>query len=262
VEEVVFRRSLGYLDRQWDENGWYWGASSYPKRGLPFLFSLYGGALAAALAAAGIARRPKRFAAWLAAAATCGVLALGPAGLLWTIARRLLPLFANVRYPERWFAGCAFVLATAAAFGFDALHDPAPGPRRIAVWGLAGWGALAAAASVGARLAGGDGGAWYARMLGVPARVAARVGGALGRDLLIAALVAIAGAIAAALMSRRPGPRAGAPRRATPSTPAAPSPPAHPASREAPSALADAGPAPEAGRVATLSARARLQHAP
>src|SRR5262249_44922059 len=91
VAEVVFPRSLGYLDRQWDENGWYWGASSYPKRGLPFLFSLYGGALAAALAAAGVARRPKGFAAWLAAGAPRRGLARRPPGLPWAGPRPLLP---------------------------------------------------------------------------------------------------------------------------------------------------------------------------
>jgi hypothetical protein len=215
--EVVFPRTLGYLDRQWDEDGWYWGASSYPKRGRPFLFSLYGGAIAAMLAAAGIARRPKRFAAWLAAAAVGSVLALGPAGFLWTIARRVLPLFANVRYPERWFLGCAFVIATAAAFGFDALCEGARRPRRIAVWGLAGFGAAAAAAAVAARLAGGGGGAWFVRMLGLPAAVAARAGGALARDFLIAAVVALAGSFAATLMSRGAGkgPDEGAKARAT-----------------------------------------------
>ena len=196
--ELAVPRSLGYLDREWDEEGWYWGSRLYPKRGRPFLFSIYGGLLVFALALVGAWREGRRCALWLAAAAFGFLLALGPRALLWSAARHVVPLFANIRYPERWILVAGFVLALLAARGFDAILDPASGPRRIGRSILAGFAVLFAAGAGSALILGARGGAGFER-LGFPESVSGALGGVLARDLSFAAALAASGAVLVAL---------------------------------------------------------------
>lgn len=127
----------------------------------PFLFAIYLGAAPLALAALGGRGSGRRVPALIVVAVACLALALGSRGLLFDLARLLLPWFQVMRYPVKFLLPAAFALAALVALGCERLLSgavSARATRRIAILaaGLASFGlalALAPAAFEAAALA-------------------------------------------------------------------------------------------------------------
>jgi hypothetical protein len=115
----------------------YLGWRFYEGRVWPFYWGLYGGLLLVPLAVAGLSRARRRPVLALAAAgALFFVLALGPPGLLWSSARRWLPPWRAIRYPEKFLAVTLFCLVAAMAAGFDVVRKSRRALRLVCAWTL------------------------------------------------------------------------------------------------------------------------------
>jgi len=110
--------------------GLFWGGFLYNPRVLPFYHSLYPGLLIALLAIFALVARRRRLWPWLAVALLGFVMALGRNFPAWSFVRRL-PLFADIRFPEKFSLLVCFPLVTLAAYGFD---YAVLGPARARLW--------------------------------------------------------------------------------------------------------------------------------
>ncbi|HEY7409247.1 MAG TPA: YfhO family protein [Vicinamibacteria bacterium] len=140
----------------------------------PYLFSLYCGIGALALAAAAMASRRRRGWAlfWAAVAAVAVVLSLGGHTAAYP-ALRSLPGGHLFRYPAKFALFGAAGLAALAAAGFDATFPPdrrEPRARRLALAVLGGTAVLAGLATLGTRMAAADAAAVLASLAGTAAR--------------------------------------------------------------------------------------------
>ncbi|HEX6099106.1 MAG TPA: hypothetical protein VF432_22525 [Thermoanaerobaculia bacterium] len=116
LAEFFHPNLMGHVDV---ERGLYWAASHYPKRGLPFLYSIYPGLLLSVLALAGVFARLRGRGLFGAAAGIGILLALGAHTPLW----RLLydaGLAKAVRYPEKFILLALFAVLL---FGSRALDE-------------------------------------------------------------------------------------------------------------------------------------------
>ncbi|HEX4962731.1 MAG TPA: hypothetical protein VF173_17980 [Thermoanaerobaculia bacterium] len=158
--EVVFPRFYGEPARGGE--GLFFGeALSDP--GYPYVESLYPGLLLAVLGAAALIRgRVPRRAAWALAIAAGCFLALGRHNPLYAAARRVVPLLAVQRYPEKFVILAVLALAVAGVLGWQRLLAEREAGRPSAAnlpLGLS-LAVLAVAAAVTALLLGAPGAVW------------------------------------------------------------------------------------------------------
>jgi hypothetical protein len=102
----------------------------YDPRVLPFYHSLYPGLVIALLAIFALVARRRLLWPWLAVALLGFVMALGRNFPVWSLVRRL-PLFSEIRFPEKFSLLVCFSLVTLAAHGFD---YAVLGPARARLW--------------------------------------------------------------------------------------------------------------------------------
>lgn len=181
------------------------GTGAYGSVGRPFYISLYPGLLATLLALLAVVLRPGRFAAWWGTAVVGFLFALGGTLPFWGLARRFVPLFAGLRYPEKFALLVVFPVAVLAAFGLDAFLAATRDGRRAAlrIAGGAGILGLLGLAAVGVALASGRaaaahplGGEIAVGLLGDCARVVLLAGAFLGCSLVASRWGRAAGAAA------------------------------------------------------------------
>ena len=143
--ELIAPRATGNVVPHKDRD--YFGWRLYPEKGWPFYAGIYSGVFFLPLALAGALAGLRRSRALLLIAAGAVALALGPAGGLWRILRRVLPLWRGIRYPEKFLALAIFLMVILMALGFDAVGKSAKLSRFVAVWLVAVGLALGAAAA-------------------------------------------------------------------------------------------------------------------
>ncbi|HEX3554669.1 MAG TPA: hypothetical protein VIA62_15710 [Thermoanaerobaculia bacterium] len=119
--EIVFPRFFGDPTRELE--GRFFG-SQLNDLSYPYLESLYPGLLLAVLGAAALARGgiPRRL-AWGLAFAAGGFLALGRHNPLYAGLRRIVPVLAVLRYPEKFAALAVLALVFAGVLGWQRLLD-------------------------------------------------------------------------------------------------------------------------------------------
>jgi hypothetical protein len=123
----------------------YFGWRLYPKRLWPFYWGLYGGVLFLPFVVIGMTGKTRRIRLLALPALISFLVALGPAGLLWSAARRFLRPWKGIRYPEKFLAMTFFCLIPLVALGFDRLRRSPRWCRRCAfLLAAAGASALAA----------------------------------------------------------------------------------------------------------------------
>ncbi|MGB8296592.1 MAG: hypothetical protein WCG85_14285, partial [Polyangia bacterium] len=110
--------------------GLFWGGFFYDPRVLPFYHSLYPGLVIALLAIFALVARRRQLWPWLAVALLGFVMALGRNFPVWSLVRKL-PLFAEIRFPEKFSLLFCFPVVTLAAYGFD---YAVLGPARARLW--------------------------------------------------------------------------------------------------------------------------------
>ena len=110
--------------------GLFWGGFLYDPRVLPYYHSLYPGLVIALLAIFALVARGRRLWPWLAVALFGFAVALGRNFPIWALVRRL-PLFSEIRFPEKFSLLFCFSLVTLAAHGFD---YAVLGPARARLW--------------------------------------------------------------------------------------------------------------------------------
>jgi hypothetical protein len=98
----------------------YWGATFYPTRNAPFLYSIYPGLLASVLALAGFFARVRGWALTLAVGAVSCAMALGGFTPLWRVLYDF-GLVGWLRYPEKFVLMGVFALTIFGARALDAL---------------------------------------------------------------------------------------------------------------------------------------------
>lgn len=120
----------------------------------PLVYSVFLGAPALALAAAGCAARWRNGGFFFSGiAALGGAFALGRHAPVYDIAVRLLPPLRSLRFPVKAMLLVSLCLAVLAAYGLEAVRRGERGPRRWCAGGLVGlWLGLAAAAFFGRSL--------------------------------------------------------------------------------------------------------------
>jgi hypothetical protein len=121
LAEILFPRIYG--DPARTNDGLFFGRGLNDS-GYPYVESLYPGLLLAVLGAAALIRgRIPRRAAWALAFAAGCFLALGRHNPLYAMARRVVPLLAIQRYPEKFVILAVLALVLAAALGWQRLLD-------------------------------------------------------------------------------------------------------------------------------------------
>jgi len=174
----------------------------------PFLFAIYLGTAPLALGALGCRGSGRRARALIVVAVACLALALGSRGLLFDLARLLLPWFQVMRYPVKFLLPAAFALAALVALGCERLLSGAVSERATRRLG----GVAAALAVLGLAMALLPA-AFEAAALALAAALHASDPGLAARQLLAAAPsaalrsgIVLAGVAALALTAaRRPG---------------------------------------------------------
>jgi hypothetical protein len=122
--EIVFPHVFGHI---YEKGTHYWASGLYPGTGSPFLFSVYGGILVAALLAGSLAVRPRGGRYVLALAGFSALLALGGHTPLFRVLYDA-GIAKSVRYPEKWMFLGLFALLVLAAMMFDRLVE---GDRKL-----------------------------------------------------------------------------------------------------------------------------------
>jgi hypothetical protein len=117
--EIVFPHVFGHI---YEKGTHYWASGMYPGTGSPFLFSIYGGILVAALLAGSLALRPRGSGPVLALAAFSMLLALGGHTPLFRVLYDA-GIAKSIRYPEKWMFIGLFALLVFAAVQFDRLVE-------------------------------------------------------------------------------------------------------------------------------------------
>jgi len=110
--------------------GLFWGGFLYSPRELPYYHSLYPGLVIALLAIYALVVRRRLLWPWIALALLGFVIAMGHNLPVWHLVRRL-PLFAEIRFPEKFSLLFCFPIVTLAAYGFDCV---VLGPARARLW--------------------------------------------------------------------------------------------------------------------------------
>jgi hypothetical protein len=142
VESVAPRVFGSPLDTLGEYSQW---VTALSEARTPYLFSVYVGVTAVALAALGVASpRPRRWVLfWLAGFAAFLLLAVGYNTPVYETLRDVVPGFKSFRYPTKHAVIAAFAFSVLAASGFQALATDAL--RSRVAWGVAACAALAAA---------------------------------------------------------------------------------------------------------------------
>jgi hypothetical protein len=107
----------------------YWGGLVFEK-GYPFLLSIYLGAVPLLLVLCALGRKKDHRARALGAAAALFTLAsLGPAGLVYRLLYRGVPLVSSLRYPSRFILPAFLCLSLLTALGLERLREELPERR-------------------------------------------------------------------------------------------------------------------------------------
>lgn len=122
--EIIFPHVFGHI---YEKGTHYWASGLYPGTGSPFLFSIYGGILLAALLAGSLALRPRGGRYVVGLAAVSALLALGGHTPLFRFLYDA-GVAKSVRYPEKWMFIGLFALLVFGAMMFDRLIE---GDRRL-----------------------------------------------------------------------------------------------------------------------------------
>jgi hypothetical protein len=192
VVELIAPRAMGHIEKELEQTGWYWGAGKYPVRRWPFLLSIYLGTLTVVLSVLSLVTHPLRLSGWAGMGTFGFLLAIGAHAPLWGLARRVVPVMDNLRYPERFFLMTVVAVVILSCFGFDlAIDRNRAGTRRCLIGGLLILAALSCGAGIAALLAQRRLGAGFWTALGAETPVAPGMGATLLRDgLLMGALAA------------------------------------------------------------------------
>ncbi len=138
--------------------------AAFAGAGQPLFYSVFVGAGALALAAAGAARRPRTWSVfWIVVGVAAIVLVLGFHTPVWPALRAIVPGVSSLRSPSKFVLLAALSVAALAAAGWDAIAD-ANGRSRAA---LAILGASAAIAAAALAIASGAPGATVAAVAGI-----------------------------------------------------------------------------------------------
>ncbi|HEY0590808.1 MAG TPA: hypothetical protein VGF40_03500 [Thermoanaerobaculia bacterium] len=122
--ELIWPHVFGHI---YEKGTHYWGSGLYPGTGSPFLFSIYGGILLAALLAGALAVRPRGSLFVIPLVLFSGILALGGHTPLFRFLYDA-GIAKSVRYPEKWMFIGLFSLLVLGALMFDRLVE---GDRRL-----------------------------------------------------------------------------------------------------------------------------------
>ena len=144
VLDLLSPNVLGHVEPGNEQS--YWGRSLYARRESPFFFSLYPGLAVTLLAFAAWRHRFRALVPWIAVASLGVLLALGDHFVLWRILR-VLPVFASIRFPEKYALLFILPVVVGSAYGFEHVVMGTRKARRGLVRVLAG---LATMSVVGA----------------------------------------------------------------------------------------------------------------
>ena len=200
--EVIFPHLFG--DPARSSAGLFFGA--FNDGGSPYLESLYPGLLLAVLGVASLLRRgiPRR-GAWTFAVLGGGFLALGRYNPLYPGLRRVVPVLAVLRYPEKFAILAVLALVLAGALGWQRLLDEREAGRPRAAKLPLTLALLAATAAAALALLLAAAPAVAARLLGIPPPGAAGLSYLRGESAVaLAAALAVAALLAACRWSRAP----------------------------------------------------------
>jgi hypothetical protein len=206
VLEFVLPHSMGHTEGV--TAAAYWGASAYPVKHFPLVYSLYPGLLITVLAVAALARPSRDRLVWASAGGAGILLAFGGHAPLWLALRTVTPFSGGLRYPEKLVVLPVFAATVLAAAGLDGLFSGDRRAWRRATALLAAVSGLAAAAGIAVFAATRWRGATAWESLGIPTGAATAFAQRFPADCAVACAVGLASLLGLSILTRR-GPARG-----------------------------------------------------